>query len=85
MLNTLANHGILPHSGKNISEDIVTKALMEGVNFTPQLAQFLFVFAHLTNPNQNSTTFDLNHLGIHNILEHDASLRYAAQSPWGLS
>jgi hypothetical protein len=79
MLNTLANHGILPHSGKNISQRIVTKALMDGVNFTPQLAEFLFRFAQLTNPDQNSTTFDLNHLGTHNILEHDASLRYDAQ------
>jgi hypothetical protein len=75
MLNTLANHGILPHSGKNITQEITVNALIKGVNFTPDLGKFLFAFAKLTNPDQNATTFSLDQLGTHNILEHDASLR----------
>ncbi|KAH6665587.1 Chloroperoxidase, partial [Halenospora varia] len=74
MLNTLANHGILPHSGKNITEEITINALVDGVNFTPALGKFLFGFARLTNPDGNATTFNLDQLGTHNILEHDASL-----------
>ncbi len=75
MLNTLANHGILPHSGKNLTQDITVKALIDGVNFTPDLGTFLFGFAITTNPDRNATSFNLHQLGTHGILEHDASLR----------
>lgn len=75
MLNTLANHGILPHSGKNLTHDITVKALIDGVNFTPDLGTFLFNFAITTNPDRNATSFNLHQLGTHGILEHDASLR----------
>jgi hypothetical protein len=78
MLNTLANHGILPHSGYNISQEITIKALSSAVNFTSNLAEFLFAFALTTNPEQNATVFNLHQLGTHDILEHDASLRYKA-------
>ncbi|KAN0114595.1 Cloroperoxidase [Hyaloscypha variabilis] len=74
MLNTLANHGILPHSGYNISQEITIKALSSAVNFTSNLAEFLFAFALTTNPEQNATVFNLHQLGTHDILEHDASL-----------
>jgi hypothetical protein len=76
MLNTLANHNILPHSGKDITHDITLKALEDGVNFTPDLGTFLFNFAIATNPDANATTFSLDNLGRHGILEHDASLRF---------
>jgi hypothetical protein len=75
MLNTLANHGILPHSGKNLTQDVTVKALIDGVNFTPDLGTFLFNFAITTNPDRNATSFNLHQLGTHGILEHDASLR----------
>ena len=76
MLNTLANHAILPHSGMNITQDITIKALGDAVNFTPSLSAFLFAFAMTTNPDKNATWFNLHQLGTHGILEHDASLRY---------
>lgn len=76
MLNTLANHNILPHNGKNLTQEITINALIEGVNFTSDLGKFLFQFAIATNPQENATWFDLDHLGIHGILEHDASLRF---------
>lgn len=75
MLNTLANHGYLPHSGKNISENDTIQALGSALNIDKDLAQFLFQEALTTSPISNSTTFSLNDLSRHNILEHDASLR----------
>jgi len=74
MLNTLANHNILPHDGKSITLPLTIAALAQGVNFTPELATFLFNFAQTTNPNSSAMSFDLDHLGRHGILEHDASL-----------
>lgn len=76
MLNTLANHGFLPHSGKNITEDIVISALYRSLNVNASLSEFLFNNAIRTNPVPNATWFDLDNLDAHNILEHDASLRY---------
>lgn len=75
MLNTLANHGILPHSGYNLTWNATVQALIDGVNFTPELGAFLFNFAMTTNPDRNATSFNLHQLGTHDILEHDASLR----------
>ena len=45
------------------------------LNLEPELAGYLFDFGLLTNPEPNPTTFSLQHLGSHNILEHDASFR----------
>lgn len=74
MLNTLANHGFLPHDGKHITREQTENALFEALNINKTLASFLFDFALTTNP-KNESTFSLNDLGNHNILEHDASLR----------
>ena len=76
MLNTLANHGFLPHNGKDITRKQTQDALSEALNIESDLASFLFDFAITTNPKANASTFSLNDLGNHNILEHDASLRY---------
>jgi len=76
MLNTLANHGFLPHHGKDISREVTENALFDALNINKTLGSFLFDFAITTNPTANATTFSLNDLGNHNILEHDASLRY---------
>ncbi|KAH8895469.1 Cloroperoxidase, partial [Thozetella sp. PMI_491] len=74
MLNTLANHGFLPHDGKNITADIAKDALYTALNINQSLTQTLFDFAIRTNPEPNATTFSLDNLSRHNILEHDASL-----------
>ncbi|KAH9883597.1 Cloroperoxidase [Xylariomycetidae sp. FL2044] len=74
MLNTLANHGFLPRSGKDISLNKTQDALVAALNIERGLAGDLFDFAVTTNPAPNATTFDLDHLARHNILEHDASL-----------
>ncbi|KAK7987336.1 FAD dependent oxidoreductase [Apiospora arundinis] len=84
MMNTLANHGILPHDGKNIDLNTTIGALGM-LNLEPELAGYLFDFGLLTNPEPDPTTFTLQHLGNHNILEHDASFSrkdsYFGQDP----
>lgn len=80
MLNTLANHGFLPHSGKNITEEDTVNALNTALNVDQSLGVFLFQHAITTNPAPNATNFSLDNLDRHNILEHDASLRYASIS-----
>lgn len=81
MLNALANHGFLPHDGKSITENKTVAALGSALNIDQELASFLFGFAVTTNPKPNATTFDLNHLSRHNVLEHDASLRFVGKFP----
>lgn len=76
MLNTLANHGYLPRSGRNFTLDNIINGLSAGVNFAANFSSFLHDFALTTNPEPNATTWSLGTLRTHNILEHDASLRY---------
>lgn len=75
MLNSLANHGYLPHDGKNITQDVTIDALKTALNINQTLGLFLHQAATTTNPTPNATTFSLDNLSRHGILEHDASLR----------
>jgi hypothetical protein len=75
MLNTLANHGFLPHSGQNFTREITASALGRALYINESLSNFLFENAVRTNPAPNATTFSLETLRAHNVLEHDASLR----------
>ncbi|CAJ2511903.1 Uu.00g075280.m01.CDS01 [Anthostomella pinea] len=77
MLNTLANHGYLRHSGKDITLNETITTLQTVLNVDPVFSTFLFEKALTTNPYPNATTFSLEDLGNHNILEHDASLSRA--------
>lgn len=74
MLNSLANHGFLPHTGKGIKLNDTIHALGVALNIDQDVATFLFGFAATTNPEPNATEFSLENLGRHNVLEHDASL-----------
>ncbi|KAK9784227.1 putative Heme haloperoxidase family profile domain-containing protein [Seiridium cardinale] len=82
MLNSLANHGFLPHDGKDISLNITISALAAALNVNETLSEFLHENAVTTNPVANATTFSLNDLSNHNILEHDGSLS-RADFYWG--
>lgn len=73
-LNTFANHGLLPRSGKYITQRDLIDALAAGANFGEDVSNLLWDFAISTNPEPNSTWFSLDHLTRHNILEHDSSL-----------
>lgn len=76
MLNALANHGLLPHDGRNITEAQTTKALKVAINLNEDVAKSQFQEGLTTNPTPDATTFSLDDLSSHNIVEHDASLRY---------
>jgi hypothetical protein len=75
MLNTLANHEFLPHDGREFTLDRVVYALKTGLNISEEIGEMLFKQALATNPAENATTWGLDTLSTHNILEHDASLR----------
>ncbi|OLN95791.1 putative sterigmatocystin biosynthesis peroxidase stcC 4 [Colletotrichum chlorophyti] len=73
-LNTLANHGFLPHNGRNVTLDIVKKGLKDAMNIDEQLAAAAFTPALKANPKADSNAIDLDMLYQHNFLEHDGSL-----------
>jgi hypothetical protein len=74
MLNALANHRLLPHDGKNIDLDTAVHALDVALNAEPALSGVLFAQGLLTNPTPGATSFSLDQLVRHNIIEHDGSL-----------
>ncbi|KAE8384144.1 Chloroperoxidase [Aspergillus alliaceus] len=74
VLNALANHDVLQHDGKDISQQDTIQALGSALNVDKGLSQILFAMAIKTNPTPNATTFSLDDLNRHNIIEHDGSL-----------
>ncbi|CAG8941389.1 unnamed protein product [Penicillium salamii] len=77
MMNTLANHGFLPHDGRNITRDTLVEGLHDALNFNSSLSSLMFDMGVVANPDPNATYFTLDHLNRHNVLEHDASLSRA--------
>ncbi|KAF8861972.1 Cloroperoxidase [Acephala macrosclerotiorum] len=75
MLNAMANHGILPHDGKNITFKDLNTAVRHTFNFAPSFCFFVPKFsADFLNRSYWSGRFDLAELSLHNAIEHDASL-----------
>lgn len=75
MMNTLANHGFIPRNGDNLTRENVVHGLTTGLNFDPAVANLMWEQAIFINPTPNATFFTLDQLNVHNVLEHDASLR----------
>jgi len=75
MLNAMANHGILPRDGRNITfRDLNTK-VRETFNFAPTFCFFVPHYAaDMLNRNYWTDKMDLSDLSAHNCIEHDASL-----------
>ncbi|KAK3116622.1 hypothetical protein LTR53_002797 [Teratosphaeriaceae sp. CCFEE 6253] len=76
-LNTLANHGLLPHSGKGITTANILSAFAVGQNFaadtvTAAAAGALALCSAETGV--NCTTWDLDMLDKPHAIEHDNSL-----------
>ncbi|KAJ7198453.1 Cloroperoxidase, partial [Mycena pura] len=83
-LNTLANHGYLPRSGKNISIPMMLQAaigmselentfyLLDGFNIGSDSIIQAAKFGLLSG--DAPTTLDLDALKLHNLIEHDASI-----------
>lgn len=75
MLNAMANHGILPHDGKNITFRELNTAVRQTSNFAPSFCFFVPKFsADFLERSYWSDKFDLAELSKHNAIEHDASL-----------
>lgn len=59
MMNTLANHGYLPHDGRQITKQNLIQGLADGLNFNSSLASLMFDMAIMANPEPNATYFTL--------------------------
>ncbi|KAK1216607.1 hypothetical protein PQX77_020727 [Marasmius sp. AFHP31] len=74
-LNALANHGVLPRDGKNISFKEMSRVINESYNFAPTFCFFVPNYAaNFLNRSYSKDTFNLAELDLHNAIEHDASL-----------
>lgn len=74
MLNALANHHILPHSGKGITKAMAVEALTSSINLDSGIANVFASVAVTANPDHSSHAFDLDQLDKHSLIEHDVSL-----------
>ncbi|KAF7313941.1 hypothetical protein HMN09_00552400 [Mycena chlorophos] len=74
-LNTLANHGYLNRSGKNLTITDMLNGALEGFNVgwdaIIQAAKFSLLATNAF------TTVDLDSMALHNLIEHDASISRA--------
>jgi len=59
MMNTLANHAFLPHTGLNITKRNAVYALSTALNFNTSLAELMWDKAIIANPEPNATFFTL--------------------------
>lgn len=73
-LNSLANHGILPRDGRNLTVPLLVQKLNDGLNVSAETATFLANAGLSLSPDPSSGAFDLDDLNKHNAIEHDASL-----------
>ena len=71
LLNTLANHNYLPHSGKNITIAMLVTAFPTYVNIGTDIAQGVGAAALAISGRDN---FSLDELDKHGAIEHDGSL-----------
>lgn len=68
MVNTLANHGYLPHDGLNVSlADLIT-AFSEAVNLDPAATALVGGKALATSTTGNNLTFNLDDLDTHDSM-----------------
>jgi hypothetical protein len=76
-LNTLANHGILPHDGRDITPDMLVQAMTSTFHMSEGLARFFANGSRAVASNPLTGKINLDDLNRHNVLEHDASLSRA--------
>src|ERR1700761_4745243 len=75
MLNAMANHGILPHDGKNIPFTELNTKIRQTYNFAPTFCFFVpKCSADFLKRSYWSDRCDLAELSLHNAIEHDGSL-----------
>eukprot|EP00919_Chromeraceae_sp_WS-2016_P055250 GHVR01131254.1.p1 GENE.GHVR01131254.1~~GHVR01131254.1.p1 ORF type:complete len:225 (+),score=17.56 GHVR01131254.1:33-707(+) len=78
-LNALANHGYLPHDGKDIGLWRLIQALRLVYNLSYPLAALLAITGVLLCG--HAWCLDLDALAMHNRIEHDASMVHANTQP----
>ncbi|KAF2763333.1 Cloroperoxidase [Pseudovirgaria hyperparasitica] len=76
-LNSLANHGILPRDGRNLSVPMLVSAMSEVFNLSTEVGTLVSIRAIDTSSTPGTGTFSLKDLQKHNMIEHDASLSRA--------
>lgn len=74
MLNSLANHALLPHSGRNITVPLIISVFNSTLNISPELASFTASAGVSLSSDPSLGFFNLDDLDKHNAIEHDASL-----------
>ncbi|KAJ7607502.1 Cloroperoxidase [Roridomyces roridus] len=78
-LNTLANHGYLPRSGRGITIPDIIDGAVAGFNVGNDSILQAAKFGLLSG--SSLTTMDLDALALHNLVEHDASI---SRQDWAL-
>ncbi|KAJ7119715.1 Chloroperoxidase [Mycena epipterygia] len=74
-LNAMANHGILPHDGRNIKFTEMSDTIRKTFNFGSTFCLFVPTYAaDMLCKDYKKDTFDLAEISLHNGIEHDASL-----------
>ncbi|KAH9900008.1 Cloroperoxidase [Cubamyces lactineus] len=74
-LNALANHGYLPHDGRNLTASQLAHAIQEVYGLSPVFATFL-AYGGVARCGTHGK-LDLHELAAHNVVEHDGSLVHA--------
>lgn len=74
MINSLANHGFLPHDGRNVTLAQLQTALLDAVNLDPAATAVVGGLALTGTTTGRADTFHLSDLNQHHVLEHDGSL-----------
>ena len=77
-LNALANHGLLPHDGRDITPEMISNTFKEVFNIDPSFSARQAKNGLSTTPDPNTAkSFSLDQINAHNIIEHDGSLTRA--------
>ncbi|KAL7794355.1 Peroxidase, family 2 domain-containing protein [Trichoderma ceciliae] len=71
-LNSLANHGFLPHNGKNITVIDLFRGTFEGFGLSPEISLVIGVAELIKS--YRLAAFDLHELSNHGFIDHDCSL-----------
>jgi hypothetical protein len=73
-LNCLANHGYLPHDGKNMSDKQLVGAVVAVFGLSEKDATRILQYTKKLNGCEKEAKFSFAALTAHNAVEHDASL-----------
>jgi hypothetical protein len=73
-MNSMANHHIIPHDGKNLTIPVLAEALAGTFNLSLEMGTIVSGIGLATAPDPSLGHFQLDDLNKHNAFEHDASL-----------